>query len=199
MLSPRKLLDASLRLLDRAAYRVCSLTGLRMVSKILNYPTDGHTLAQELGNHEEMLQGHMEMQGKAMTYEHLQHRTASMEWVNEIILSNKAYISSVRRTMNTARQALSKSKKGFEPVPHLLRINAKFKLGGVLLLQDDFTKELADDEEPEWDSRDIMMRLIVGIHISPKDDAGVLYKPPFLRYAYVPETPVMLEGWCCPF
>jgi len=165
-----------------------------MVSKILNYPTDGHTMADELPQQEDMLQAHMGMSaGNARQFEHLKHRSAgSMEWVDEVILANKAFVSTVRRSMNTARQALAL--KGFEPVPHLLRINSKFKLGGVLVLQDDNTKHLADDEEPEWDSRDVMMRLIAGIHISPKNDPGVMYKPPFLRYAYAPETPVMLEG-----
>jgi hypothetical protein len=167
--------------------------GLRMVSKILNYPTDGHTMADELPEQEDMLQAHMGITAsKDRRFEHLDHRTAgSMEWVDEVILAKKAYVSTVRRSMNTARQALG---KGYEPMPHLLRLSARFKLGGVLVLQDDNTKHLADDDEPEWDSRDVMMRLIAGIHISPKNDPGVMYKPPFLRYAYAPETPVMLEG-----
>ena len=37
------------------------------------------------------------------------------------------------------------------------------------------------------------MKLIAGINIPPKDDPGVIYRPPFLTYGYVPETPTVRE------
>ena len=52
-----------------------------------------------------------------------------------------------------------------------------------------------DAEENHQDVREIAMKLIAGIALSPKhDQEGSIYVPPFLRYTYVPETPALMEG-----
>ena len=38
------------------------------------------------------------------------------------------------------------------------------------------------------------LQLLANVIIPPKGDEGIIYKPPFLTYAYAPETPVLLEG-----
>jgi hypothetical protein len=83
----------------------------------------------------------------------------------------------------------------------LLRVSARFRLGGMLLLQ---RKQRAPEEEPEpeedeedeqhHDMRDILMKLVCGVQITLQGDEGAVYRPPFLSYAYAPETPVLLEG-----
>lgn len=55
-------------------------------------------------------------------------------------------------------------------------------------------EEAGDEDEQHHDVRDVVMRLICGVQISPPHNEGAVYKPPFLSYAYAPETPVLLEG-----
>ena len=44
------------------------------------------------------------------------------------------------------------------------------------------------------DIRDSVLKLIMGVIISPPHDFGSLYRPEFLRYAYISESPALLEG-----
>mmetsp|Transcript_16698 Transcript_16698/g.26776 ORF Transcript_16698/g.26776 Transcript_16698/m.26776 type:complete len:651 (-) Transcript_16698:71-2023(-) len=197
--------------------------GLRMVCRILNYPTDAHSLALDMMAKEQMLKQCMEIeeeggdvkakisQSRKNTFvcmEDLLRCNAKMQWVSEIILAKTAYKCALTTSMQTARGMLSEG--AFERTisaevrlqlsnTPLIRINAKFKLGGVLLLQDGNASRRAenlheDHPEPFTDVRDTMMKLIAGIHISPQNDPGILYKPSSLRYAYVSETPALLEG-----
>ena len=47
---------------------------------------------------------------------------------------------------------------------------------------------------PTEEDADILMRLVTGVDITQKQESGSIYVPPFLKYTYVPESPVILEG-----
>ena len=71
--------------------------------------------------------------------------------------------------------------EGEAPAVH---ISCSFRLGGVKLLV-----------APTSEDADITLRLIAGVIITdPRNAAGRMYVPPFLSYAYVGETPVLVEG-----
>jgi hypothetical protein len=63
-----------------------------------------------------------------------------------------------------------------------LRLSTKFRLGGVLLLEN------TSDE-----AADMLFKLLVGIQI-PHNDTGSIYMPPYLNYVYCPDIPVLFEG-----
>ena len=64
-----------------------------------------------------------------------------------------------------------------------VKLCAKFRLGGLLHL-----------DGPSDEATDILFKLMVGEYITHEDDLSTLYVPPFLRYSYCPEVPVLFEG-----
>jgi len=51
-----------------------------------------------------------------------------------------------------------------------------------------------DKEDPHNDARAVLMQLLAEVLISPEGEGSCIYKPPFLSYSYLGESPVLLEG-----
>lgn len=64
-----------------------------------------------------------------------------------------------------------------------VRLNLTLELGGIVSLHG------TSDE-----AADIMFKLLVGMHVTQPDDLESFYAPPYLKYTYCPEDPVLFEG-----
>jgi hypothetical protein len=97
----------------------------------------------------------------------------ALEWVHTITLDNTAL-----RNWRSSQLHMRK-----EEDENIVQISASFRLGGVLLVQ-------GESEE----IRNAMLKLIAGVETTHKNSIGMMHVPAFLRYAYVYETPLLLEG-----
>ena len=70
------------------------------------------------------------------------------------------------------------------------RLKSAFRLGGMLLLRCDEGGGGGGEEE----AADIAFRYMTGLLVTQVGDEGSMYLPPFLRYGYCPEAPVLFEG-----
>jgi hypothetical protein len=48
-------------------------------------------------------------------------------------------------------------------------------------------EEEEERKERKIDIRELTMKLLAGVYVPPKGETGVIYKPPFLTYAHVPD------------
>ena len=191
--------------------------GLRSVCRILNLPTDTRILADRVAGKEEMIRSRLQLSADGMqnASEGRVSGATSGEPAGacEIILDMVTYHCPVRNSLSVARQLAGDGREGGDgrgpqgvERSHIMRINCKIQLGGLkLLLRDREASPLAshaagfgetdeEAEDPHNDVRAIMMQLLSEAIISPEGCDGLIYKPPFLSYAYLGESPALCEG-----
>ena len=64
-----------------------------------------------------------------------------------------------------------------------LSVSTSFRLGGLLLLQG-----------PDEEASVIMLQLMAGLVVPHSNEVENMYLPPYLKYSYCPELPVLFEG-----
>ena len=152
----------------------------------------------------------------------LRHRSGSplvsgLDWLNSVVLKDTAFRSPSQQKMfalaltgdcvvassssssaeaergrgdfNDVADAEQDELEGFSAP--LIRFNARFSLGGMRVLEEQGVAQGAEEDPVELD---VVLRLLCGTILPHKTHHGYLYSPPFLRYAYVSEVPVLLEG-----
>ena len=195
--------------------------GVRSVSRILNYPTDAHLLSARVQEKEEMLRARLQL-GTAGTSRQTKgapplvrgagssDKVKPPTWASEIIMERAAYKCFKRSSLAVARRLEGNSEHQYARLTRgnadeslIMRISCIVRLGGMQLLrrEKDTTSAATraavfgdEGEDPHNDVRAILMQMLCDVVISPNGDSGFIYKPPFLSYAYLGDTPVLLEG-----
>ena len=99
---------------------------------------------------------------------------AQLAWVMHISLHEALLVDAVGRALHSMDESEGK----------IMQISAQVQLGGVVLVQ--------AASEPEADA---MLQLISGVAVTHEHSRSHhMYMPPFLRYGYVSESPMLIEG-----
>ena len=99
---------------------------------------------------------------------------AELAWVTHISLHEALLVDAVGRALHSMDESEGK----------IMQISAQVQLGGVVLVQ--------AASEPEADA---MLQIISGVAVTHEHSRSHhMYMPPFLRYGYVSESPMLIEG-----
>jgi ABC-type multidrug transport system fused ATPase/permease subunit len=202
---------ADITSLSQIALRMKFCTeGLRMVGRILNYPTDAHKIAHQMSLRTDYLLNYMQRcsapdfsQKSPFTDCHQEgyqereydedqardksspigtmEKEASLEWLNTVSLQGTRHLSSSRKALASAHG--QEATKGVGTFRCAIKLSCTFRLGGIVLLKG-----------PTDEEADMLFKLISGINTIDAENIEATYVPPTLSYAYVAEMPVMLEG-----
>jgi len=192
---------------------------LRMIGRILNYPTDAHsqafTMAQKTAAYARRIRSAIALAPAALGGSCHRSLSSGARWLQEVALEDTMHVCFGRKSLHSAHAGVAKGAQPQTSSPHLLdivsvaqlaadadnadvdhndvRLNLDMKqtaglrcslrLGGIVLLKSN------DDE-----AIDVAFRYMAGLLVTQIGDEGSMYLPPFLRYGYCSEAPVLFEG-----
>ena len=143
--------------------------GLRSCARVLNLPTDAHTHAALFADRARIVARRLAGAGEA---------AGGSGGLDVIELTRTVWSDPVSRSLHSLQP---------DTDARTVEVSAQVRLGGVCLLR--------AGSEAEADT---VLRLIAGVAVTAEHSPRhSLYVPPFLKLAYVSETPMLVEVSSC--